>query len=38
MPESFRNEIEAERPLERVARAEKEVLRKLRADQLEADR
>jgi hypothetical protein len=35
--EPFRNEVEVERPLERVARAEKEVLRELRADQLEAD-
>jgi hypothetical protein len=37
LSEPFRNEVEGERALERVARVEKEVLRELRADQLEAD-
>jgi hypothetical protein len=37
MSEPFRNEVEAERAFERVARAEEQVLRELRADQLETD-
>jgi len=36
MPEPFRNEVESKRALERVACAEEQVLRELRADQLEA--